>query len=184
MTRLRLAATAFAALALVVLPMGSVAGGAATAQTTGAATSTLNDAKSVSMDARALRAEVALLLGEYLTTYGDRLDANQAAQLTSYKASADRQLAVVVVTAHRLRSMIAEGGSPSQIKAAVLAAQTAQKRAKATAQSSFDRARVIVEPKLSLFEGLLALSDYNRMMDRFDALADRTAAIARAYRSR
>jgi hypothetical protein len=176
MTRQRLVAAAAAALLVFLVPVGPSAAANAVRHAV-AATSTLTEAKAISRDARGLRLAVAELLGDYLTSYGDRFDDGETTTLTAYKSAADRQLALVVLSANRLRSVVADGGTPAAIRAATLAARATQKRARATAETSFQRARVIVEPKLSLFEGLQALSDYQRMMDRFTALGERTDAI-------
>jgi hypothetical protein len=177
MTRQRLVAAGAAALLVFLVPIGPSTAVPAARHATASA-SALGEAKGISRDARALRLAVAEILGDYLTTYGDRFDGPETTQLSAYKAAADRQLALVVLAANRLRTVVADGGTPAAIRAATLAARTTQKRARATAETSFQRARVIVEPKLSLFEGLQALSDYQRMMDRFTALAERTDAVS------
>jgi hypothetical protein len=42
---------------------------------------------------------------------------------------------------------------------------------------------LVREPKLSLFEGLQALGDYDAMITRFDALGARLDTIVRSYRA-
>ena len=139
--------------------------------------SSLSEATVASSDARELRREVASTLGSYLTAYGDRFTTSETMKLKDLKAKTDRQLEFVVLATNRLRWSISKGATGSQITAAGKAAQVTHKRARATAVTSFDQARVIVEPKLSLFERLQALSDYDSMLDRFDALGTQLTAI-------
>ena|GEM_PF-2017035 len=143
--------------------------------------SALSEATAASSDSRQLRREVASTLGGYLSTYGDRFTSSETIKLKELTANTDRQLGFVVLATNRLRWSIAKGATDSQIKAVGKAAQATQKRARTTAETSFDQARVIVEPKLSLFERLQALSDYNSMLDRFDALGEQLTAIAKLY---
>ena len=183
--RLTRATAAGAAAALLILgpaiAVPAAAAGAVVAAPAAVAASPLADATTISRAARTLRAAVASQLGGYLTTYGDRFTEAERSQLTDYKANADRQLAGVVVATERLRRAIDTAGTPLQIRTAARAAQTAHTRAKSAADASYAQARVIAEPRLSLFERVQALSDYSRMMGRFDVLGDRINALAKAY---
>lgn len=136
-----------------------------------------SDALKASTDARSLRREVAALLQRYIDEYGDRFSETELQELRSYKANADRQLASVVVTTSRFQNLTAQGGSSAEVKSAVGRAMTAWTRAKGVAESSWEKARRIMEPKLSLFEKVGAANDYDQMMDAFDALGDRIRAV-------
>lgn len=131
--------------------------------------------------AATLRADVAALLQDYIAGYGDRFTPTERRQLQSYRTDADRQLAAVVIATRRLEQSVSSGASPAVRKARGAAAQAAWRRAKAMADSSFDAARQILEPKLSFIERLGAARDYSTMMGRFDDLgAEIDAAAARA----
>lgn len=179
MSRFRNVAVACATV-LVTLVCVSVVPASAVSSSS-VASSPLTEATAASSDARQLRRDVASSLGKYLTTYGDRFTSRETTKLEELKARADRQLGFVVLATNRLRWSIANRSSRAQIAAAGTAAQTTPKRARATAEASFDQARAIVEPKLSVIERIRALSDYNSMMDRFDALGDQLAAITKQY---
>ena len=148
---------------------------AATAITTPA--SALGDATRATREARLLRQETVAMLGRYLADYGDRFTTAENDQLRAYQATADRQLASVVVTTRRLQSAVARSAPRTEILAAGRAAQRAHQRARSAAQASYEGARRIMEPRLSLFEGLGAIRDYDAMLGRFDELGDRIDAV-------
>lgn len=146
---------------------------------------------SVALEARTsdvaatLRADVAAVLQDYISGYGDRFTQAERKQLLTYKADADRQLLAVVIATRRLEQATASGASLALRRARGVAAQAAWRRAKARADSSFASARQILEPKLSLMERLSAARDYSTLMGRFDDLgAQIDAEAARASRSR
>jgi hypothetical protein len=116
------------------------------------------------------------MLTRYLDDYGDRFTEAERQQLEGYRANADRQLAAVVVTTGRLSRATSNGAGASERRLAALAAKTAWRRAKAVADSTWTSARQIMEPRLSLFEKLGALRDYDAMMSRFADLGDRITA--------
>lgn len=134
--------------------------------------SVLSDATSATREARLLRQETVAMLGRYLVDYGDRFTVSENDQLRAYRATADRQLATVVVTTRRLQAAVAARAPRSEILAAGRAAQRSHQRARAAAQASYEGARRIMEPKLSLFEGISAIRDYDAMLGRFDDLGD------------
>lgn len=136
-----------------------------------------SEAAEVSAEARALRREVAALLQRYIDDYRDRFTEDEIALLQSYRSGADRQLASVVVTTGRLRRSIAGDASVSQVRANASRALTSWSRAKRTAETSWESARQIMEPRLSLFERLGAAGDYSAMMARFDDLGDMIRAL-------
>ena len=148
-----------------------------TAQVGSRAMSPASEALQASNDARTLRREVAALLQRYIDEYGGRFSETELQELTGYKANADRQLATVVVTTNRLKNLTAKGAPPAEVKAAVGRAMTAWTRAKGVAESSWEKARRIMEPKLSLLEKVGAANDYNQMMGAFDELGDRIRAV-------
>lgn len=165
-----LGAVATVMLALLAsTPATSAAASAPTAITASAA----DDAARAGREARVLRRETAALLTGYLTEYGDRFTASENDELRAYRADADRKLAGVVVTTKRLQSLVAARAPRSQVLAAGRAAQRAHARARAAAQTSYDGARRIMEPRLSLFEGIAAIREYDAMLGRFDDLGDR-----------
>jgi len=110
------------------------------------------------------RRDVASLLQEYIDAY--------RTQLEGYRSDADRQLASVVVTTSRLRNAVAQGRSTRQVEASRRAALASWTRARDAADTSWNQARTIMEPKLSFLERLSALSDYNDLVGRFDALGE------------
>jgi hypothetical protein len=130
------------------------------------------DAATMRASAIDLRRDVASLLQEYIDTYRTRFSASELTQLEGYRTDADRQLASVVVTTTRLRTAIAQGRSTRQIESARRAALASWTRARTAADTSWSQARTIMEPKLSFLERLSALSDYNDMIGRFDALGE------------
>jgi hypothetical protein len=162
--------------ALAIVPV------AATAQTTAAplplvaVASPVQDANQASAEARSLRRDVASMLQGYLDDYGDRFTGDERQQLVAYRADADRQLAAVVVTTGRLSRALTTGASATERRIAAVAAASTWKRAKRVADASWTSARQIMEPRLSLFEKLGALRDYDAMMGRFDDLGDRITA--------
>jgi predicted RNase H-like nuclease len=83
----------------------------------------------------------------------------------------------VVVTTRRLQAAVAARAPRSEILAAGRAAQRSHQRARAAAQASYEGARRIMEPRLSLFEGISAIRDYDAMLGRFDDLRDRIDAV-------
>jgi hypothetical protein len=167
---------AVAALLLVTVPLAP-ASSATTSPPAVTSVSLTSDATSVGREARDLRRETAALLTGYLTQYGDRFTAAENDQLRAYQAEADRTLAGVVVTTKRLQTLATARAPRSQILSAGRAAQRAHQRARAAAQTSYEGARRIMEPRLSLFEGIGAIRDYDAMLDRFDELGDRIDAV-------
>lgn len=146
------------------------------------ALSPASDAASASREARALRASTAAMIQRYLDEYADRFSDAEASRLRQYKATADRNLSPVVLTTRRLSTLIDRGAPRSDVLVAARAAQRAHARARIVAEESYRQARAIVEPKLSLLEGLQALGDYDAMITRFDALGERLEAIVRSSR--
>jgi hypothetical protein len=123
------------------------------------------------------------MLQDYIAGYGDRFTQAERKRLQTYRTDADRQLAAVVVATRRLEQATAAGSSLAVRRARAAAAQSAWRRAKSMADSSFASAREILEPKLSLIERLSAARDYSTMMGRFDDLgAQIDEAAARAVR--
>ena len=143
------------------------------------AMSPASDARAASTAAQSLRKEVAALLQQYIDKYRSRFSDSEIQQLLGYRSNADRQLGTVVLSANRVSYLTSTSAAPAQRKVAASRAMSAWTRAKATAETSWDEASRIMEPKLSLLEKLGAANDYNSMMGRFDALGDQLRAIAR-----
>jgi hypothetical protein len=133
------------------------------------------DVTKVRTDATNLRAQVKALLQGYMDKYGDRFNASDLAQLKALQSSADRQMVGVIAAVNTLRTAIVQKKSASAVAKAKTAATTAWSNAKKNAETSWGTARGIMEPKLSLFEKIGPLNDYNSMMTKFDELG---AAIA------
>lgn len=170
-------------LALALSIGGMAPSAVATPVPTSSSMSPSSDAAAATREARALRTSTAAMIQRYLDEYADRFTEAEATRLTSYKATADRNLSPVVVTTRRLASLIDKGAPRADVLAAARAAQRAHGRARVVAEESYRQARAIVEPKLSLFEGLQALGDYDAMITRFDALGTRLDTIVRTYRA-
>jgi hypothetical protein len=176
--RVLLVLAALAISAPVLAPVASAAVVTPSVVTPSVATaSPLSDATSATREARLLRQQTVAMLGRYLADYGDRFTTEENDQLRAYRSTADRQLAGVVVTTRRLQAAVAAGVPRREILAAGRAAQRSHQRARAAAQASYEGARRIMEPQLSLFEGISAIRDYDAMLGRFDDLGDRIDAV-------
>lgn len=172
----RVRALVVAVVLMMALPFAPAASAALIAPTATAASAS-RDATSAVREARLLRQETVAMLDRYLADYGGRVPAAENDRLRAYRTSADRQLATVVVTTRRLQSAVAARAPRSEVLAAGRAAQRSHARARAAAQTSYEGARRIMEPQLSLFEGIGALRDYSAMLARFDSLGDRIDAV-------
>jgi hypothetical protein len=180
-TRRRAIAVGLAsAMALGLVLIGPVSTPAAAASPISASVPSASAAARANADARALRRDVATLLKQYIDGYGDRFSVAERKQLLGFRADADRQLAHVVLATSALSRVDAVRAPARTRRAAGANARASWRRAKAAADASFESARQIMEPKLSLFEQLSALRDYNTMMDRFDALGTRIDTATRA----
>lgn len=142
-----------------------------------------DDAAQAAREARLVRSETRALLTGFLTEFGPRFTAEESERLRGYRATADRQLAGVVVTTRRLQSTVAAGRGRTEVAAAARAAQRAHQRARAAADVTYEAARGILEPRLSLLEGISAIRDYDAMLGRFDRLGERIAAVAATSRA-
>ena len=151
-------------------PAAAVPNGSAWGSTPAVTVVRAATASQTNSEAVALRRDVAATLQRYLTDYGGRFTEAEKRQLIGYKANADRHLAAVVAATQRFALTTTNGSSLATRRAAGKAAQTAWQRAKAASDATFESARRIMEPKLSVFERLQALRDYDDMNDRFDAL--------------
>ncbi len=173
-------AAALIALAVLLVPVAPSAAFAASGPAIVTA-SPASDAATAAREARALRRAVNAMIRDYENTYGDRLTAAEQAQMDLHRAAADRHLASVVVTTRRLSQLASSSASRTRALAAARAAIAAHRRARAAAESSFESVRATLEPRLSLWEGLQALRDYDEMLGRFDDLGDRLNDIAKEY---
>lgn len=98
----------------------------------------------------------------YEESYGDRLQSSERKQLAALRVQAAEQLTLLVTDIRRAER--------TQKSSDWLRAQQTHSRAEAQAESGLERARGILEPKLSLLEQLTALSDYSTSMDQFQSL--------------
>lgn len=183
-TNLRRVALVVAPVALLCFTSGTANAMASTGQARVAITApaalrldATKDVTKVRTDATNLRAQVKALLAGYLNQYKDRFNATELAQLTTLQTSADRQMVGVISAVNTLRTAIVQKKSPTVIAKAKTAATTAWSNAKKNAEASWTTARGIMEPKLSLFEKIGPLNDYNSMMNQFDALGTAIAAV-------
>lgn len=178
-TSIALGVATMSALTVLTAPPSS----AVTTSSTAVAGAVVSTATRPSDAAATLRTDVARMLQDYIAGYGDRFTQAEKKQLQTYRTDADRQLAAVVVATRRLEQVTAAGSSLAVRRARAAAAQSAWRRAKSMADSSFASAREILEPRLSLIERLSAARDYGTMMGRFDDLgAQIDDAAARAVR--
>ena len=176
-----LVALAIPAVATPALATPAVAAAAVSIPAVGRVpTDVRDDATRAAREARFVRSETGALLTGFLTEFGERFSADETERLRGYRATADRQLAGVVVTTRRLQSAVSAGRRRAEIVAAAKAAQRSHRRARAAADVTYEAARGILEPRLSLFEGLSAIRDYDAMLGRFDLLGERIAAVATA----
>ena len=154
------------------VPVAATAVGTSTTVVDRDATS---DVRAAAAEARALRRDVGELLQGYVDDYRDRFTPEEIAALLSYREAADRHLAAVVTTTTRLRTAVDAGSGERLAARRALGAWT---RARATADTSWESARSIMEPRLSLIEKVGALRDYTAMTNRFDRLGDRLRSIS------
>jgi hypothetical protein len=174
------AAVTFALAIALAIPLAPVASGTSHAYAMPAIGSTTSTAAAdASREAKSLRRDVASMLQNYVDDYRDRFSDAETRQLLAYKADADRQLAAILVTTGWLQQATSPTATSAARRAAGQAAQSAWRRARAKATTTFDSARQITEPRLSWWEKLSAQRDYNTMMSRYDelgALIDKAAA--------
>lgn len=170
---------------LVVLASGGNASAEVLAHppATAPSASLTSEAADIDRQARRLRTDVANLLDGYITTYQSRFSAEELELLSTYASRADAKLNALVRTTSRYRNLVARGSRSSLIRQSASNALATWKRGKAEAEASWDEVRQIMEPRLSLFEKLAALSDYNSAMDEFDALGMHLAEVQGRTRS-
>ena len=131
-------------------------------------------------ETRDLRTDVSQTIGSYVTKYGDRVTPTQKATLTSLARDADKELLKVQRAVSRAENIPSSQRSKKLI--AINAALRTHAAAESRAEASLASARSILEPKLSLFEALNALSDYERLMDSYDNLGTALKAQREAIR--
>lgn len=183
-TRAVLALATWGSLSVVVMPADASAAQpprSPAAVAALAAAADTQDAVALRDDAVSLRGDVDRMMTGYVDTYRRRFTSAQVAELTGLRRDADRRLATVVDAAGRLSSSITRERTSAQVEAARRSALGAWSRARDAADTSYARARAIMEPRLSLLEKISALGDYTAMMGRFDALGEeiRTVGTAR-----
>lgn len=124
-------------------------------------------------EARSLRRDVSRTMQDYARTYRSELTASEKRLLDSFVTTADRRLGDVVRETGRLESTVSRSRSLTQVEQAQSRSQSAWARAQMAAEESFDSARGILEPHMSLGDKIEALADYTTLMRRFEDLGER-----------
>lgn len=125
-------------------------------------------AQSLTTETRELRTDVSQTIGTYVTTYGDRVSPQDKSQLLTLARQADKELRNVQRAITKADNIPASQRSRKLI--AINSAIRTHTAARTRAETAFSTARSILEPQLSIFESLSALSDYNRLMNSFNEL--------------
>ena len=127
-------------------------------------------AASLTQDARSLRTSVVQLTQDYEREYGPRVSAAERAELTSLSAQARRQMTALVGAIRKAER--------SNRAADWRAARSVHASALAAAETNFERAAALLQPRLSLGEQLRAYSDYTRTLREFQQLGDQIPGTA------
>lgn len=130
------------------------------------------EAAEIADEAAALKRDVARTMNGYARTFQRDLTRDERRILDSYVVTANRRLAEVVRETSRLERA-ARGRSVAQVEQAQTRSQSAWARAQLAAEESFDSARAILEPHMSLGDKIEALGDYTSLMGRFEDLGER-----------
>ena len=171
-----------ATLSLAAVTVTPAAAATAPAQVTMAASSSASVARvdtsvraeaiEIADDAAALRHDVSRTMEAYARDFRGDLTRDEQRTLDGYVAQASRRMNDVVLETSRLERA-ARGRSVSAVEQARARSQTAWARAQMAAEDSFDSARSILEPHMSLIEKIAAMSDYTSLMTRFEDLGER-----------
>lgn len=135
-------------------------------------TSARAEAAEIADEATTLSRDIARTLDGYARGYRGRLTKQEQRVLDGYVTQANRRMDDVVRETARLQRA-ARGGSLAAAELARSRSQTAWARAQMAAEDSFDSARAILEPHMSLGEKIEALADYTSLMGRFEDLGER-----------
>lgn len=127
----------------------------------------------IAEDAVSLRRDVSHTLRAYDATYRSLLTPTEQRHPESVADDADLRLAAVVRETARLQAAVNRGASTAQIDQAQARSQAAWARAQGSAEASLDSVRLILEPRMTLLQKIEALSDYTRLMQRFEDLGER-----------
>lgn len=130
------------------------------------------EASEIADEAAALRRDVARAMSGYARTFRTSLTREEQRTLDGYIATANGRLDDVVQETSRLERAT-RGRSVAQAELAQARSQAAWARAQQAAEESFDSARAILEPHMSLIQKIEALSDYTALMQRFEDLGER-----------
>lgn len=137
-------------------------------------------ASTLTSDAQNLRAQASQTMDTYLSRYGDRLTQAERTTLEGLSTTADSELAKVERAVAR-----AERVSASRKAKKATALRTALRThaaAKARAEKSLETAQTILQRRLSIFEALDALSDYESLMTSYNGLGTALEKQASALR--
>lgn len=137
-------------------------------------------ATALTTDAKNLRTQAAEAMDSYLLLYGDRFTPAESTTLEGLSRTADTELAKVQRAVAKAEKTSA--ANKTKKAAALRAALRAHTQAKLKAETSFTSARNILQRRLSIFEALSALSDYEELMTAYDQLGTALQKQASALR--
>jgi hypothetical protein len=126
----------------------------------------------------AFQQEMTTALNGYLATYGDRLSPGEQAEVTRLITRVDGQLAALHARTETTARLAATHAPAAKQRAAARRAAQAYDAAHAQAMADLERMLPILQPKLSLFEGLRAKRDVDRVLGDFEDLGTRIHAVA------
>lgn len=129
-------------------------------------------ASEIADEASALRRDVARTMDGYARSFRGSLTKEEQRVLDGYVAQANRRMDDVVRETGRLERA-ARGGNLAAAELARSRSQAAWARAQMASEESFDSARSILEPHMSLGDKIEALADYTSLMNRFEDLGER-----------
>lgn len=130
------------------------------------------EAAEIADAAAALQQDVAATMSGYTRSFRGDLTRDERRVLDSYVETANKRLTEVVRETARLERA-ARGRSVAQVEQAQARSQSAWARAQMAAEESFESARSILEPHMSLGDRIEALADYTVLMGRFEDLGER-----------
>ncbi len=135
-------------------------------------TSARAEASEIADEANVLQRDVARTMDGYARSFRGSLTKEEQRVLGEYVTQANRRMDDVVRETGRLERA-ARGGSLAATELARSRSQAAWARAQMASEESFDSARSILEPHMSLGDRIEALADYTFLMNRFEDLGER-----------
>lgn len=159
-------------MAMVALTL-TTAVGVTLAPAASATTSAIDEAQSVRMSVREFRTSVLAELERNLDDYGDRLSHAERTRVTTIVGEVDRDLGRLQSTTAQASRLVTQG-------APLKAQRSAAHRASVTFDAGYTKAltrlaemQPILQPRLSLIEGLQAKLDLDEQMGRYELLGQR-----------